>query len=103
MALFYTRVMPHSTMPAHVHEDAHQFSFIVSGAGQVEMKERSIEVAKGMCIRIPAGVYHSWHNPNNEMLEYMEAKIPASGDSDMISFVKNRFSDIDNQRLGIDV
>ncbi|UCD28818.1 MAG: cupin domain-containing protein [Planctomycetota bacterium] len=103
MGLFYTRVMARSTMPAHVHQTAHQFSFIVGGKGSVEIGDRRIEVEKGMCIRIPAGLSHSWHNPGDEMLEYVEAKIPARRDSNMIDFVKDRFPNIDDRQLAIDL
>ena len=102
-ALFYTLVKPHSTMNSHVHPKAHQFSFIVQGTGQVEMGDQRLDVKKGMCIRIPAGVYHSWYNPNDQMLDYLEVKIPSRGSPDMIRYCKDIFPNIDDRKLGIGI
>jgi len=101
MGMFYTRVMPNSTMPAHVHEDCHQFSFIVSGRGKVEIGDSHFEMSRGQCIRIPAGQTHSWHNPHPETLEYLEVKIPTGAGKDMVRFVKDRFPEIDDHLLAI--
>jgi len=102
-AIFYTRVLAKSTMPTHAHQECHQFSFIVAGSGYVEIEGRRIEVNKGMCIRIPAGQSHLWHNPNDVPLEYLEVKTPARGDYSMIKFVKDRYPDTDDNSLGINV
>lgn len=103
IGLFFTRVLPHSTMPAHAHPDCYQFSFIVSGRGRLEAGDCSVDVHEGLCIRIPPGVAHSWQNTGDEPLEYVEAKVPAGPDADMVSYVKGLFPDVDNHRLGIDV
>jgi mannose-6-phosphate isomerase-like protein (cupin superfamily) len=90
-------------MPAHVHPDCHQFSFIVSGHGQVEANDVRIDVNRGICVRIPAGVSHAWHNPGDEPLEYVEVKIPATGETDMIRYVKDLFPRFDDHQLGINI
>jgi mannose-6-phosphate isomerase-like protein (cupin superfamily) len=99
--IFYTRVMPRSTMPSHVHEGCHQFSFIVRGRGTIEIPNRRLDVRPGLCVQIPAGTPHAWHNPFDHMLEYLELKVPREGAPDMIEYLRRLFPQHDNQTLAI--
>jgi len=71
---FVTRhftIAPGGRIPRHRHDSIEHEQVVLAGRMVVELDERTVEVAAGDCLLIPAGVAHSYANPGTEPVRFL--------------------------------
>lgn len=59
---------PMKHAPAHVHEEAEEILYVLSGVGRMYFDGKPEDVEPGSCIYVPPGVEHSVENTGEEVL-----------------------------------
>ncbi len=57
---------PGHVTPAHLHHQAHELFFVLSGAGEAICEEQRFDVGPGDCVVFPPGVMHGIDNPHQQ-------------------------------------
>lgn len=60
-----------STHSKHVHKDAEEVIYILSGKGMSGLESEEVEMTKGDTMFIPRGAVHWFYNPFNEPVEML--------------------------------
>ena len=69
--------MPNAGVMSHTHPYYHMF-YIHSGCGCFVVDGKQYELTTGQTLLVPRHVAHSYTNPNNETMEYLEIKFSMS-------------------------
>lgn len=62
-----------SSHKKHIHKDAEEIIYILSGKGMSGINETEIEMKKGETMFVPRGVVHWFYNPFSEPVEMLFA------------------------------
>jgi quercetin dioxygenase-like cupin family protein len=67
---------PNQIQPAHAHDNADKFYFVLSGQGRFTVGEEQQTVAAGTVVVAPAGIPHGVENSGAERLSLLVAIAP---------------------------
>ena len=65
--------------PAHVHEEAEEILYILTGIGEMYFDGKPEPLRPGICIYVPPGVKHSINNKGKEVLKVAYVFSPPVG------------------------
>ena len=103
LGMFLNTVYVGQEMSEHVHDEYHQFVYVVEGRGRGHIAGEPVALRPGISIRVPAGVPHAWRNSGDGPLTYVELKVPAGPDANLQQYVEQSLPDVDRRLLGIDL
>jgi quercetin dioxygenase-like cupin family protein len=83
--------------PFHVHVDSRETIFVKSGLLGVRIGREKVDVPPGQNAAIPAGIWHTWWNAGNELLETSGRAVPAS---DLDRFIQGMFAVVNASSSG---
>ena len=67
---------PGARAPVHRHPESEELVYVLSGSGTMTLGEATLAVEKGMALRIPAGVPHSFTVGGEEPMEIVQVYSP---------------------------
>ena len=62
---------PGSAPPLHVHELEEEVVYVLAGTGRLMTPTEPVQLAPGVCFRVPPGLYHGAVNDGDEPLELL--------------------------------
>jgi mannose-6-phosphate isomerase-like protein (cupin superfamily) len=68
--------LPGAHAPVHKHADSEELVYILSGQGTMPLGNRTLDVARGVAVRIPPGVEHSFRVAADEPMEVVQVYSP---------------------------
>jgi quercetin dioxygenase-like cupin family protein len=68
--------LPGARAPEHRHPESEELIYVLSGQGTMTMRDTTLAVEKGMAVRIPAGVPHSFTVEGEEPMEVVQVYNP---------------------------
>ena len=89
-AVLVMSVEPHLGPPAHVHDEADEFFFVLEGEIDVWVGERHAKLSAGMSATLPRGIGHRFDNLGARPAKVLLVVTPAAG----AAF----FDDLDRER-----
>ena len=66
LGLFRQIIAPQSGPPAHIHRDADEFFYVVSGTFDFKLGDRIVNVTTGSVVFIPKGTVHTFENKGTQ-------------------------------------
>lgn len=70
--------------PRHVHHQAHEMFYVLSGRGRAHCDGKTYEVAQGDTLVLPPGMEHVVENAGTEKLYCLTVMVPNEGFAEMI-------------------
>jgi mannose-6-phosphate isomerase-like protein (cupin superfamily) len=70
-------------VPKHMHSDANEFQYVVSGSGMFWLGDRQREIHAGDLIIIPKGTAHAGSIPSSGEFKMLSIKMPPQAPDDM--------------------
>lgn len=67
---------PGARSPVHQHPESEELVYVLSGSGTMTLGDATLAVEKGMAVRIPAGVPHSFTVGGEEPMEIVQVYSP---------------------------
>jgi len=55
-----------TTIPAHIHPQANESAYVLSGEGELRLEGETVAFAGGQGLHIPAGIWHAVANTGSE-------------------------------------
>ena len=68
--------LPGARSPVHQHPESEELVYVLSGSGTMTLGDATLAVEKGMAVRIPAGVPHSFTVGGEEPMEIVQVYSP---------------------------
>jgi len=69
--------------PAHVHERLHDMFYVLDGTLTMRLGEKKIELAAGSFVCVPPGVVHTFSNPGDSPVRFLNFNTPAGWENYM--------------------
>jgi quercetin 2,3-dioxygenase len=77
LGLFRQIIAPQSGPPAHIHRDADEFFYVVSGTFDFKLGDRIVNVPAGSVVFIPKGTVHTFKNKEAQPAVLLVGVTPA--------------------------
>ncbi len=68
---------PGMAVPAHTHDDASEYLYLLSGRGRMRAADETFEVRAGMGVQVPRGVEHAFEVEGDEAVRAVQIYAPA--------------------------
>jgi len=68
--------LPGARSPVHQHPESEELVYVLSGSGTMTLGDATLAVEKGMAVRIPAGVPHSFTVGGEKPMEVVQVYSP---------------------------
>ena len=78
LSVIQERVPPGAAETRHMHSQARQFFYVLSGTATIEVGEERIAVAAGQGLHVPSGVAHRFVNGSREDVHFLVISAPTT-------------------------
>ncbi len=79
LSVIHERVPPGAAESAHLHVQAQQFFFVLSGTATLEFGDGSVTLREGEGLHVPPGLAHRFANHAEQPVEFLVISSPAIG------------------------
>lgn len=79
LSVIHERVPPGAAESAHLHVQAQQFFFVLSGTATLEFSDVSVTLRQGEGLHVPPGLTHRFANHADQPVEFLVISSPAIG------------------------
>jgi mannose-6-phosphate isomerase-like protein (cupin superfamily) len=86
LGLFRQTIPPQSGPPAHIHRDADEFFYVISGSFDFKLKDRIVNVPAGSVVFIPKGTEHTFKNTGTEPAVLLVGVTPAGLEQNFVDW-----------------
>ena len=69
--------------PPHVHERLHDMFYVLEGVLTIRLDDDTIELAQGSFVCVPPGVIHTFSNPSETAVRFLNFNTPAGWENYM--------------------